>query len=192
MPRPDRPVREREGWLLALGGLPAACAVVTAIQALYMLLVVLGNVTDYDTNRSFVAHVLEMDTTNFGQPAGVGLDPDVMWRAIGSPALHVVGYAVVIVWETLTAAALLWAVALWVRRFRGGSNDAADAARRVSSLGFLMVVALFFGAFIAVGGEWFQMWRSEAWNGLDPAFRNAALAMLGLILLHLPAAGGDA
>lgn len=47
---------------------------------------------------------------------------------------------------------------------------------------------LFFGAFIAVGGEWFQVWRSDAWNGLAPAFRNAALAMRGLILLHLPAA----
>ena len=188
MPLPDSPINDREGRLLALGTLPVACAVVTAIQALYMLLVVLGNVTDYDTNRAFVANVLEMDTTNFGQPEGAGLDPDVMWRAVASPALHVAVYVAIIAWEALTAAVLLWAVGLWIRRFRGGSL--ADA-RRASSLGFLMVVVLFFGAFIAVGGEWYQMWRSEAWNGLDPAFRNSALALLGLVLLHLPSRDGD-
>ncbi len=189
MPRPGRSAYERGGRLLALGTLPVACAVVTAIQALYMLLVVLGNVTDFGTNQAFVANVLEMDTTNFGQPEGVGLDPDVMWRAVVSPTLHAAAYVAIIAWEALTAAVLLWAVALWVRGFRGGAL--ADA-RRASNLGFLMVIVLFFGAFIAIGGEWFQMWRSDAWNGLDPAFRNATLALLGLILLHLPTPVGDA
>ena len=48
----------------------------------------------------------------------------------------------------------------------------------LSSIGLLMIVILFFGGFITVGGEWFSMWRSTAWNGLDPAFRNAVLAAL--------------
>jgi predicted small integral membrane protein len=166
-----------------LGTLPAACAVVTAIQALYMLLVALGNLTDYDANEPFVRHVLVMDTTNFGQPPGEGLDPDVMWRAIDSPAVQTALYLVIIVWEVLAAAVLIWAAAAWVRAFRRGQFG---SARRISSVGFLMVATLFFGGFITVGGEWFQMWRSQAWNGLEAAFRNAALAMLGLILLHLP------
>ena len=30
------------------------------------------------------------------------------------------------------------------------------------------------------------MWKSAAWNGLDPAFRNSVLALAGLILIHMP------
>jgi len=32
------------------------------------------------------------------------------------------------------------------------------------------------------------MWKSNDWNGLDPAFRNAALALVTLVLVHLPPA----
>jgi predicted small integral membrane protein len=42
------------------------------------------------------------------------------------------------------------------------------------------------GGFITIGGEWFQMWRSVDWNGLEPAFRNSVLAILGLVLVHMP------
>jgi predicted small integral membrane protein len=28
------------------------------------------------------------------------------------------------------------------------------------------------------------MWRSTAWNGLDPAFRNSVLAAITLVLIH--------
>jgi predicted small integral membrane protein len=42
------------------------------------------------------------------------------------------------------------------------------------------------GGFITIGGEWFQMWRSVEWNGLEPAFRNSVLAIFGLVLVHLP------
>ena len=52
-----------------------------------------------------------------------------------------------------------------------------------------MIVLLFFGGFITVGGEWFNMWRSTSWNGLDPAFRNAVLAGITLVLIHVPVAG---
>jgi predicted small integral membrane protein len=30
------------------------------------------------------------------------------------------------------------------------------------------------------------MWRSTAWNGLDPAFRNTVIALVTLVLVHLP------
>jgi predicted small integral membrane protein len=49
-----------------------------------------------------------------------------------------------------------------------------------------MIVVLFMGGFITIGGEWFQMWRSVEWNGLEPAFRNSVLAIFGLVLVHLP------
>ena len=167
---------------LALGTLPVAAAIVVGINGLYALLVAFGNITDPGTNFAFVQHVLSMDTTNFGQPPGTGLDPDVMWRAITADWAHVVAYAALIVWEAATAFVLLGAFVLWIRE-RGSSYR---TARSASTIGLCMLILLFMGGFITVGGEWFQMWKSATWNGLDPAFRNSMLALAGLILIHMP------
>ena len=178
------------GWT-RLGTLPIVAAVLVGINGLYMALVALGNVTDYGTNQEFVQHVLAMDTTNFGAEPGTNLDPDVMWRAITSGTLHDIAYVAIIVWESLAAIGLLGAAVLWVR---DGETD-YRRARALSTIGLLMLLLLFMGGFITIGGEWFQMWRSQAWNGLDPAFRNSTLALLTLILVHLPVsrvAGGVA
>lgn len=159
------------------------CTVVVAINGLYIFLVALGNITDYDTNQAFVQHVLAMDTINFGAGEGVNIDPDVSWRAIESPLVQSIAYIGVIIWETVTAVVLLIAVFLWLR---AAKTRAFDAPRRMSTIGLLMILILFMGGFITVGGEWFQMWRSVEWNGLEPAFRNSVLAAFGLVLIHLP------
>ncbi|QIM16760.1 DUF2165 domain-containing protein [Leucobacter insecticola] len=175
-----------QGWK-KLGSLPFAAAVFVFVNALYIFLVALGNITDYGTNFAFVQHVLSMDTTNFGQPAGQGLDPEVMWRAIDNPVLWNLGYIGVIVIESLAAIILIIAFVDFMRAIFGAASFAR--ARRWASLGLVLIVLLFAGGFIAVGGEWFQMWRSTEWNGLDPAIRNAMLAGIGLVLLHLPSPG---
>ena len=71
----------------------------TAGLALYYTLVVLNNLTDYDSNYQFVRHVLMMDSTFAGN--------HVMWRAIQSPTVHTAFYLSIIVWECVTTA-LLW------------------------------------------------------------------------------------
>jgi predicted small integral membrane protein len=167
---------------MALGSLPVTLLVLVFLHGLYMALVTFGNITDFDTNQSFVQHVLQMDTTNFGQPEGTGLDPDVMWRSVDATWLQDVTYLVLIGWEGLTAIVLLVASGLWIQ----GRSDHYVRARALSTIGLLMLLLLFFGGFIVVGGEWFQMWKSTAWNGLDPAFRNSVLALGTLILLHVP------
>ena len=176
---------EHRRWWHVLGSLPAAVAVLVACNALYVLLVALGNITDYDTNYAFVQHVLSMDTTNFGAAEGTGLDPDVMWRAIKEPVLWNVGYIGIIVWESAAAVVLILGLVHWVRAF--ATRGSFDTAKSVSSIGLLMIVALFFAGFIDIGGEWFSMWRSTAWNGEDTAFRNAVLATLTLVLIHTTA-----
>lgn len=178
---------EKRTWWQKLGSLPFAVAVLVACNALYIFLVALGNITDYDTNFAFVQHVLSMDTTNFGAAEGTGLDPDVMWRAITDPVAWNVAYIGVIVWESLAALVLIGACVAWLRAFviRGPYN----LARTLSTIGLLMIIVLFFGGFITIGGEWFQMWRSTSWNGLDPAFRNAVLAAITLVLIHTTAQG---
>lgn len=178
---------ENRSWWRKLGALPFAVAVLVACNALYIFLVALGNITDYDTNYAFVQHVLSMDTTNFGAAEGTGLDPDVMWRAITDPVVWNIAYIGVIVWESAAAIILICACVAWLRSFI--VKGTFDTARALSSIGLLMIIVLFFGGFITVGGEWFQMWRSTAWNGLDPAFRNSVLAAITLVLIHTTAQG---
>jgi predicted small integral membrane protein len=165
-----------------LGTLPVAAAILVALNALYIALVAFGNLTDYGTNEAFVRHVLAMDTTNFGAEAGTNLDNDVMWRAITNETLQDIAYLAIIAWECLAAIVLITAVMAWIDE-RGTSYQ---LARALSTTGLMMLVLLFFGGFIAIGGEWFQMWKSESWNGIEPAFRNSVLAMAALIVVHLP------
>jgi predicted small integral membrane protein len=162
--------------LSRFGTLPVVVAVFTLITAAYYTLVAFSNITDFGTNQEFVKHVFAMDTT-FN-------DPDVTWRAITSSAIQNIAYVLIIVWEVLTALVLIWAFVAWVRALRAGGGY--DRPRRLSSLGWTMVLLLFAGGFIAIGGEWFVMWQSSDWNGLDPALQNVIIAGLALILAHLP------
>ncbi|MEU2712262.1 DUF2165 domain-containing protein [Streptomyces sp. NPDC007205] len=152
-------------------GLTLAAGVLTGILALYIALVALGNITDFGTNQQFVRHVLAMDTTF--------KDPDLMWRAITSTGLQDTAYVAIIVWETVAALVLVRGTYLWARRDH-------DLARRVSTYGLLMLLLLFGAGFIAIGGEWFAMWQSKSWNGLDAATRILVLSGVALIVNQLP------
>ncbi|MFD6947539.1 DUF2165 domain-containing protein [Streptomyces roseolus] len=158
-----------------VGAPPVAATALTATVALYMTLVAFGNITDFGTNQQFVQHVLSMDTTF--------KDPDLMWRAVESPALQNAAYVAVIVWEALAALVLLAATWFWITGLR---RDAYDRARAASTVGLVMVLLLFGLGFLAIGGEWFAMWQSSDWNGLDAAARNVALTAFTLLVVHLP------
>ncbi|MEU0893054.1 DUF2165 domain-containing protein [Streptomyces massasporeus] len=148
------------------GTLSLAATVLTATIALYMALVAFGNITDFGTNQQFVRHVLAMDTTF--------KDEDLMWRAVTSQGLQDAAYVGIIVWETIAALVLIYGSWLWARR-----DDLR--ARRMSTYGLLMVMLLFGAGFIAIGGEWFSMWQSKSWNGLDAATR--IFLFSGVVLL---------
>lgn len=135
-----------------------------------MALVAFGNITDFGTNQQFVRHVLAMDTTF--------KDDDLMWRAVTDKALQDTAYVLIIVWETAAALVLLAATWLWVRRD-------TPRARTLSTYGLLMVMLLFGAGFIAVGGEWFAMWQSKTWNGLDAAIRVFTLSGVVLLVVQL-------
>ncbi|MFI8825377.1 DUF2165 domain-containing protein [Streptomyces sp. NPDC053431] len=174
-PSPGTARATRRSRLLRLGAPPVAATALTATVAVCMTLVAFGNITDFGTNQQFVQHVLSMDTTF--------RDPDLMWRAIESRTLQNAAYVAVIVWETLAAVVLLAAAWLWITGLR---RDAYDRARAASTLGLVMVLLLFGMGFLAIGGEWFAMWQSSDWNGLDAAGRNVALAAFTLLVVHLP------
>lgn len=147
-----------------------AATLLTATVALYIALVAFGNITDFGTNQQFVRHVLAMDTTF--------KDDDLMWRAVSSKGLQDAVYVVIIVWETLAVLVLMYGTWLWVRH-----DD--ERARRFSTYGLLMLMVLFGAGFIAVGGEWFSMWQSKDWNGLEAATRVFLLSGVVLLVVQL-------
>ncbi|MET9509655.1 DUF2165 domain-containing protein [Streptomyces flavidovirens] len=156
--------------------LAAAATALVGTVALYMALVAFGNITDFGTNQEFVRHVLAMDTTF--------KDEDLMWRSIDSARVQDIAYIAIIGWETVAALVLIVATAQWAIGLRSGEFG---RARRLATHGLLMVLLLFGAGFIAVGGEWFAMWQSADWNGLDAATRNFLVAGLTLVVVHLPA-----
>lgn len=155
--------------------LRAVLTVFTAITALYIGLVTLGNISDFNTNHAFVEHVLTMDTTSGS--------PSTRWRAITDQRLITAAYLAIIVWESLITIVLTIAFFYWLRAIT--VQRAAVVACQLSICGWLMQIILFGGGFMAIGGEWFQMWQSSKWNGMQPALQNFLIASLGLILAHL-------
>ncbi|MFE0808008.1 DUF2165 domain-containing protein [Streptomyces sp. NPDC058794] len=157
--------------------LPLAATVLTGVLALYIALVAFGNITDFGTNQQFVRHVLAMDTTF--------KDDDLMWRAVTNEGVQDAAYVAIIVWETVAALVLVYATWLWIRR------DHA-AGRRMTTYGALMLMLLFGAGFIGIGGEWFSMWQSEDWNGLDAATRIFLISGIVLIVAQLTPGDADA
>jgi predicted small integral membrane protein len=141
---------------------------------LFSLLVGVDNIIDYGTNYAFVQHVMSMDT--------VFPTSTLTWRAITSPALQHAGYAGIIAAELLAGIlCLLGAWRLWSARAYFAAEF--NAAKDVAVAGLVCGFALWFFGFMTVGGEWFQMWQSQTWNGQEAAFR--FIGCIGLVLLFL-------
>ncbi|MEU5347498.1 DUF2165 domain-containing protein [Streptomyces sp. NPDC020766] len=157
--------------MAAARALPLTATLLTGTVALYITLVAFGNITDFGTNQQFVQHVLSMDTTF--------KDDDLMWRAVESKGLQDAAYTAIIVWETIAALVLILGTFQWFR-------DDHPRARQTSTIGLLMLMLLFGAGFIAIGGEWFSMWQSQDWNGLDAAMRVFLLSGVVLLVNHLP------
>jgi len=151
-----------------------AKALLTLLIGVFLLLVGVDNIIDYETNFEFVRHVLSMDTTFPGNK--------LMWRAITSEWLHHAAYALIIAAELATG--VLCVAGAW-RLFKARSAPAEEfrEAKTVAIAGLAAAFTLFFFGFLVVGGEWFQMWQSQTWNGQEAAFRFAA--SIGFVLIFV-------
>ncbi|QGM45740.1 DUF2165 family protein [Methylocystis heyeri] len=145
-----------------------------------LLLVGLDNIFDYGTNFAAVQHILSMDT----EPP----DSAFQWRAIHSGLLHHVAYDFIMAAE-LGAGALCLAGALKLLRARGDSASAFNADKDLAIGGLTAGIAIYFFGFMTIGGEWFQMWRSQGWNMQEAAFR--FVGGVGLILLFVSQPDSD-
>ena len=147
----------------------------TAVAGAFCLLVGYNNIVDYDSNLMFVQHVLAMDT--------VFLDNAVRAsRAISDSRLHHLAYWIIIFAEL--SIGLVCAVG--AARLAGAWKAPAgvfNQAKQLAILGLAAAFAFWFGAFLVVGAEWFQMWQSPSWNGQEGAFR--FIGSIGLMLIFV-------
>jgi predicted small integral membrane protein len=151
--------------------------------AIFASLVTFDNLADYDANFEFVRHVLSMDTIFPGNA--------LLYRRVTSPALWEAAYAVIILGEGLTAAALAGGAGVLLRHVR--SPVRFNRGKRFVVIGVGMGFLVWFFGFMVVGGEWFAMWQSHQWNGQDAAFRFYMTQLAVLIFVNQPdAAGADA
>ena len=167
-------------WTSSRVALRGSRMALVSMVALFFSFVALGNMTDYDSNFAFVAHVLSMDDTF--------RSPTLMHRAITTPLLHHAAYVLIIAWQLATALLCWWGlVRLWLARSACATQF--DAAKGLAIVGLTAGVLLYGVGFLAVGGEWFAMWQSKNWNGQHSAHIFAMLT--GLALLHVSAAERD-
>lgn len=148
-----------------------------ASTALFASLVAVDNVIDYGANHELVRHTLSMDTTNPGNA--------LMARAITNPILWSVAYWGIIAAEAATGILLAVATIQLAANLRAPASR-FNAAKAYVVLGVGLGFLLWFTGFTVVGGEWFAMWQSKTWNGLQSAFRFYASLMLVLIFVNQP------
>lgn len=144
---------------------------------LYYTLVVLGNLTDFGTNYEFVRHVLQMDTTMVGNHE--------MWRAVRSPGLHLAFYWSIIAWEAATMVLVWWGLIALLGAVRGPA-EVFNARKRTAVAALALSLLMWLVAFLAIGGEWFEMWQSQTWNGQEEAFRMFVIVGVVMLLLVQP------
>lgn len=151
--------------------------VMTTGLACYALLITVTNIANPAGNRPFVMHVMSMDTT-FRDPAVAG-------RAITNPGIWRLAYVMIVGGEALTGL-LLAAAAIRLLAVRSASSIVFNRAKSLVHLGVLSAFTVWFFGFITIGGEWFLMWQSAAWNGQEAAFRISTMTMLVLIYISQP------
>ena len=151
----------------------AKIALIFAVAFFYSI-VVFNNITDYLSNYEFVHHVLLMDST-FPNNHG-------MWRAVHPSWVYHAFYVSIIAWETATTVLCWWGGVRLVMTAKQSPDD-FNVAKRIAAAALTMSLLMWLVAFLSVGGEWFLMWQSKAWNGQEAAFR--MFTVVGVVLIFL-------
>ena len=143
------------------------------LTAIYMALVTLNNLSDYNTNFNFVKGVFTMSDLSSGQAN--------RWRAVDDDMLQHIAYLLIMALE-LTASVFLSVGAVRMFKARKGEVGKFHSAGKLVSSGLVLAVVLWFGLFIGIGGEWFLMWQSATWNGQPTAFSLTTIFLLFLVI----------
>lgn len=151
-------------------------AVISLALATFALIVGYDNLVDFGANQAFVQHVLSMDS--------IFPDSALKSRAFHAPWLWQVMYVSIILAELLVGGLLLTGGLRMLRAL--GNADAFLAAKNWIYVGGTAGFLLWFVGFMVIGGEWFAMWQSSQWNGIDSAFRFIAIILGVMIYVAQP------
>ena len=173
----DEAVRIAERAQLSQRVTRSAKIVLPLCLAFFCLLVAFNNLTDYGTNYLFVQHVLSMDTTYPGNA--------LMYRAITSPILWKIAYALIIIGEGVTGILFL-AGAIRLFQLRDAPAPLFNAAKAYVVAACVLAFLVWFLGFMVIGGEWFAMWQSQTWNAQAAAFYFYMTVLGVLVFVSLP------
>src|ERR1700684_4566763 len=95
----------------------------------YYTLLVFNNTNDYNTNLTFVRHVLLMDTTFPGNNG--------MWRATHAAAFPWLFFGSIVIWEIITVSICWWAGVRLMRNLRS-SAVTFNAAKKLGVIGLTL------------------------------------------------------
>ena len=119
-----------------------------------------------------------MDTTFEGNK--------LMNRAIETPYLHHIAYAVIIFLEASIGPINLAAAGLMISAIRTSDSTCFSRAKGVAIIGLTIGFILWLCAFMIVGAEWFLMWQSPSWNGSNRCLSTFSIILGSLIFLMYP------
>jgi predicted small integral membrane protein len=139
-----------------------ALFIAVAGSGLMTFLIAFSNITDYATNFEFVKHVLSMDT--------IFENSTVKYRSITHVGFHHAAYFFI------TSAIQMY---LQLK----SDKEKFKTSKKNAYIGICLGLVLWFVGFTVIGGEWFSMWQSADWNGLDPADRITTFFMLTYLAL---------
>ena len=149
--------------------------VVAALAGIYMLLVGIDNVLDYDVNFEFAKHVMGMKDLFPNND----LDDE---RSISQLWLIHVFYIGIIILE-ISGGLITLKGMVDIINHRQSESFIFIQQKRFAILGVLIGLVLWAGVFLIVAGEWFQMWQSATWNAQSTAFNLAILYGVFLVIL---------
>ena len=105
----------------------------------------------------------------------------IRWRAATSPVLHQLAYIAIIATEIAIAAlAALGAFAMCAQLMGQGADF--QRAKMPAMAGLTLGFLLFEGGFVAIGGEWFGMWRAPGNLDAVPSAFRSPYTMLGVLI----------
>lgn len=144
-----------------------------AIIAIIFCIAAFTNLTDPQPNFIFLKHILSMDTTS--------ATATTSWRAINSPTIQAIFYGIIVSWEALSGIiCLIGSGALFLNR---KDSIRFKKSKAIAVLGLTLGFAVYAFAFVGIGSEWFQMWKSKEWNSKASGGLYATLVALVLLVV---------
>ena len=150
--------------------------ILMAYISFFGMLVMIHNFTDYDSNYTYVAHILSMDTTRDGHKYA--------HRAINSPMMHHRIYWLIITLEVMFT---VFCTMGTIQLFKNMNTDATafHEAKKFAIIGLLIALFLYYVCFQVIGIEWFNMDESLQWSYKDWARHIVGFMLPALIYLAI-------